>query len=113
MDAGVVDKYNYFKQFRMPLIHKKKSVATRVRRFPLKFFSVLSETAFAYIVPVSNLYENERRPLEFGSKRNGFDHSFRLLNENENEQRTLMAMVIDPPIMLTVHGITGKKGGIK
>ncbi len=35
----------------------------RVRRFRLNFFSVLSETVFAYIFPVSNENENKQRTL--------------------------------------------------
>ncbi len=38
-----------------------------MRRFRFKFFSVLSETVFARIVPASNENDNERRTLIAGN----------------------------------------------
>jgi hypothetical protein len=84
MDAGVVDKDNYLKQFAMPSFDKKESAAIRVRRLRLKFFFGSKWNCFRSNCPSSNKNENELHTLGcagfagifFGSKRNCFCSHF-------------------------------------
>ncbi len=70
----------------------------RVCRFCLNIFSVLSETIFDHIYPISNENVNERRTLGCASfsvffisylSETVFAHIFPVSNENVNERRTL------------------------